>query len=216
MLTCYVAALATSAWVMGNALNKITATALTLVPGYTFCVPSGVPSNFYAFWIPMLAFESLLSTLALIRGFQAFKLNGSLFHSGRQLVGILIRDSLMYFFVIFSTYLTCLLVWMLAPTSLLEVPVGFTIAMSCVLCNRVVLNVREVSRDMETTRRQHTSQKQLTHHTVQGSFVTPGNLTDIEMGALRSMKAKSRLSKIAVEERYQNDDELVPVPFIVL
>jgi len=102
-------------------------------------------------------------------------------------------------------------------TNLLEVPVGFTIAMSCVLCNRVVLNVREVSRDMEATSgRQHqSSQKFLTHRTADGSFVSPGTLTDIEMGKLRTMKAKSRFSKITVD-RYEDEDILTPVPFVVL
>jgi hypothetical protein len=75
-----------------------TATAI-YIPGGLFCVPSGVSTHFYTFWIPMLAFESLLCTLALIRGFQTYRAKGSLFHSSRQLVGILIRDSVLYFLV---------------------------------------------------------------------------------------------------------------------
>lgn len=47
----------------------------------------------------MLAFEGLLCVLALIRGFQTYRTKGSLFHSSRQLLGILIRDSVLYFLV---------------------------------------------------------------------------------------------------------------------
>ena len=62
-------------------------------------MPHGVSDKFYIFWIPMLAFEFLLCTLALIRGFQAFVSDGSLFRRGRDLVSILLRDSVLYFLV---------------------------------------------------------------------------------------------------------------------
>jgi len=207
MLVCFIASSATSAWIMGSALSSITATAFT-IPGGKFCVPSNVPPHFYTFWIPMLGFETLLCALALVRGFQTFRSNGSLFHSGRQLVGILVRDSLMYFMVICATYLTCLLVWTLAPTTLLEVPVGFSVAMSCVLANRVVLNVREVSREVDASR-VNTSQKPLNYTTFDASFCSPGTLTEFEMEQLRTMRAR-HLSEI-VPMHY--DPEL---PFIVL
>jgi hypothetical protein len=37
-------------------------------------------------------------------------------------------------------------------TSLLEVPIGFSVAMSCVLANRIILNVREINRDLELSK----------------------------------------------------------------
>ena len=33
-------------------------------------------------------------------------------------------------------------------TTLLEVPIGFSVAMSCVLTNRIILNVREANKEM--------------------------------------------------------------------
>jgi hypothetical protein len=36
--------------------------------------------------------------------------------------------------------------------SLLEIPIGFSAAMSCVLANRVILNVRKASREVEQSR----------------------------------------------------------------
>lgn len=64
-----------------------------------FCAPSNVSLKFFTFWIPMLANECLLCFLALVRGFQTFRSGGTLFRSGRRLVGILIRDSALYFVV---------------------------------------------------------------------------------------------------------------------
>lgn len=78
--------------------TRITATAHPF-PSATVCYASGIHPSFYAFWIPMLAFETLLCLLALIRGFQTFHKEGSLFQSGRHLVHILIRDSVLYFLV---------------------------------------------------------------------------------------------------------------------
>ncbi|CAA7268893.1 unnamed protein product [Cyclocybe aegerita] len=215
MLSLFIISSATSGWIMGSALSKISARAIELPRGGKFCVPSGVSDTFYTFWIPMLAYEFLLCMLALIRGFQTFKTNGSLFQSGRQLVGILVRDSVLYFLVICSTYLTCMLVWLLAPTSLLEVPVGFSVAMSCVLANRVVLNVRKVSRDVDTTR--FTSQKPLQSNHTPGT----GTLSQYELEQLRSMRAQRPQSHIHIVGVVTQDEDLHPrydssKPFVVL
>ncbi|PPR05320.1 hypothetical protein CVT26_011579, partial [Gymnopilus dilepis] len=221
LIACFVGSTATSAWIAATFLQaqsfraKIAvshygtflALAVT-IPGGKFCVPFGISPHFYTYWIPMLAFETLLCVLAVFRGFQAFRSNGSLFQRGRQLVGILVRDSLMYFFVICVTYLTCLLFWTMAPTTLLEVPVGFTVAMSCVVASRVVLNVRQVSRDVDSNL--PTSQIPTSRAGYGTSFCSPGNLTDFEMDQLRSMRAERHWSEI-VPEYYEDSP-----PFVVL
>ena len=63
----------------------------------TVCVPSGLPGDFYAFWIPMLISESVLCGLALFRGFQSYRPGSNVFQSGRRIIEILVRDSLSYF-----------------------------------------------------------------------------------------------------------------------
>lgn len=52
----------------------------------------------------------------------------------------------------FATYLVNMLIWMLGPTDLLEIPIGFTVAFSCVLGNRVILNVKRARREGERER----------------------------------------------------------------
>ncbi|PPQ68733.1 hypothetical protein CVT24_007560 [Panaeolus cyanescens] len=187
MLSTFVVSTAVAAWIMHSALSTIKATATPLLGGAgMFCVPSNVPKNFYTFWIPMLAFECLLCVLALIRGFQTFRSGGSLFQSGRKLVGVLIRDSIFYFLIICATYLTCLLVWIAAPVTLLEVPIGFSLAMSCVLSNRIVLNVRQVSQEINASKissHKHVSIRMAEVSTTGGdSFCTPNSRSPWSLG----------------------------------
>ncbi|KAJ3863358.1 hypothetical protein EV359DRAFT_64873 [Lentinula novae-zelandiae] len=75
------------------------------------CVPL-LPTFSYSFWIPRLAFETVLCILALIRGFQLHKDEiGETDWSGNDLMRILIRDSIGYYIVMFAIYLMCLVVW---------------------------------------------------------------------------------------------------------
>ncbi|KAF7300476.1 hypothetical protein HMN09_00931800 [Mycena chlorophos] len=155
MLTLFVISTASAGAIMGTVLSWIVATSHPIpIPALdvNFCVPvSGIPRWFFVYWVPMLSFEALLCVLALYRGFQTFRASGTLYQSGRHLVGILIRDSVLYFLVMFASYFTNLLMWSLARTSLLEVPIAFSVAFSCVLCNRIVLNVREVKSELDSS-----------------------------------------------------------------
>jgi hypothetical protein len=227
MLTCWVGCLAGSAYIMYTVLARVKATTI-YIPGGLFCVSSGISTHFYTFWIPMLAFESLLCVLALIRGFQTYRAKGSLFHSSRQLLGILIRDSVLYFLVICATYLTCVLVWVLASVNLLGVPIGFSLAFSCCLANRVVLNVRAVNRELNSSQQPSTDPDLHPVDTSKfediyaGSHCLPGaqhnsvsthktTLSEVEMDKLRSMRAESTYVNV-LEPYYDPEDP----PFVVL
>ncbi|KAJ7031688.1 hypothetical protein C8F04DRAFT_1109448 [Mycena alexandri] len=197
MVATFIISSASSAAIMGTVLRGITATAHPL-PGTTFCVPFGVPSYFFAFWVPIIVFESLLCGLALFRGFQTFRASGSAFQSGRHLVAILIRDSVLYFLVMFATYFTNMLVWVSASPNLLEIPIAFSVALSCCLGNRMILNVREVHREMEDSRRTEDSIKHQARQTRSSFFGPSEPLSTIEMGQLRSMRAEQSYSQFVV------------------
>jgi hypothetical protein len=148
MVVSFLATSACSAFIMGKVLSNFTVQS-HLIPGLPFCIPIKIPSYLYAFWIPILAFESLLCGMALFRGFQAFRYRRSVFQAGRHLVTLLLRDSIIYYLVVFVTYLVNLLLWSTGEAGLIEIPAGFTIAMSCVMGNRLILNVRCMKREME-------------------------------------------------------------------
>ncbi|KAJ4468889.1 hypothetical protein J3R30DRAFT_3827558 [Lentinula aciculospora] len=207
MVGCFILTSASAATVMSIAINQFHRLFVSfhflglplstnlpaeahLLPGLP-CVPLNVPSYFYSFWIPILAFETLLCALALIRGYRSRRESRYPVRSdsGKRLVSLLIRDSVGYYVVMFTTYLTCLLVWAI-NIDLLEVPIGFSIAFSCVLGNRVILNVRKVNQEMaecsETTTDDGFGKE--------GSLDQPpesDTLTDFEMAQLRSLRTES-------------------------
>jgi hypothetical protein len=49
----------------------------------------------------------------------------------------------------FAAYLTNCLMWALGPPGLLEAPVSFAEVLTCVMCSRILLNVRDVHRQLE-------------------------------------------------------------------
>ena len=96
-------------------------------------------------------------------------------------------------------------------TSLLEVPVGFTLAMSCVLANRVLLNVKEAGRTVRTL---SVSRKPLADDGLgDTSFGSPGTLSQFEMKQLRSMRVQHPMEDIfeASDEEY----DMQNVPWVV-
>ncbi|KZP20978.1 hypothetical protein FIBSPDRAFT_954158 [Athelia psychrophila] len=148
MASFFIVSTASAATILGLVFSKIKTNAMSL-GGLEFCVPSQVPSYFYAYWIPILVFESLLCGMSIARGFQTFRQRYSVFQSGKHLITILLRDSVIYFLVIFFAYLVNCLIWTTGVVGLIEIPVGFSVAMSCVMGSRLVLNVRHVKRQME-------------------------------------------------------------------
>ncbi|KDR73884.1 hypothetical protein GALMADRAFT_593325 [Galerina marginata CBS 339.88] len=97
VFTSFILCSAAAAWVVGYSLSSFQGVQLAWPRGGKFCSNLSPPRLFYVFWIPILAFEAFLCSLALIRGFQASEYSGSLLNRGQRLLHILIRDSLLYF-----------------------------------------------------------------------------------------------------------------------
>lgn len=186
MASTFLVASAVAAAILGHVLSNLIVTANPL-PEVNFCFSLNIPAWFFTFWIPIIAFESLLCGLALYRGYQTFRSEGSPFQSGRHLVSILIRDSVLYFLVMFATYFTNMLMWLAADIDLLEVPIAFSIALSCCLGNRLILNVRRVNRDLELEKSQRKSETR--PGVAELYYDSSSTLTEIELGQLRSMRA---------------------------
>jgi len=165
LLISFIATSATAATIMGTTLSGLKGEILPLT-GDSLCAAVTTPSSFFTFWIPPLVFESLLCTLAIIRAAQSYMVDGSsFFRSARNVAYILVRDSVLYYVVVFTTYLTCLLMWLIAGEALLEVPIGFSVVMSCVMANRLILNLRI---DPEKPQRTQTIEMMMSFHTRDG------------------------------------------------
>jgi len=194
MVGTFILTSASAATVITVALNQMTALSQVplVVPSMAFCIPMAIPPYIYAFWIPILAFETLLFVLAVLRGIQTYRHTGSTFQSNKRLVGLLIRDSIAYYVVMFATYLTCLLIFLL-KVELLEVPIGFSVALSCVLGNRVILNVRKVNEELKESGNSRLRGDMALDKGTGGTHTEheSDTLTDFEMAQLRSMKTES-------------------------
>ncbi|KAJ3537703.1 hypothetical protein NMY22_g5483 [Coprinellus aureogranulatus] len=148
MICGFLSSIGTTTWILYTVLSKIIPKSIRLPDGTTFCNPIGISGNFYTYWIPMLLFECLLCGLAIGRAVATFRVGRkSNWGAARRLIIVLFRDSVAYFLIICATYLTCLLTWRFAPVTLIEVPITFSVAMSCVLANRMMLNVRELNHE---------------------------------------------------------------------
>ncbi|CAL1711015.1 unnamed protein product [Somion occarium] len=141
MALTFVCSVAAASTLMGISLVHVRALSHVL-PGLPFCLPINVPSHFFSWWIPILVSETLLCGLALWRGFQSYYKRKNIFQSGRELIEILIRDSVLYFLVLFGIYLCNTIIFIIGNETQLEAAIGYSVAMSCVMGNRLCLNVR--------------------------------------------------------------------------
>ncbi|KAJ4485272.1 hypothetical protein J3R30DRAFT_1335372 [Lentinula aciculospora] len=141
MIISFILSLAGAAVVVGFVLND---GAVQLDSDTLFCVPT-LPTYSYSFWIPRLAFETVLCILALIRGFQLRDEDTiDMDWSGSRLMKIMIKDSIGYYIIMFVIYLMCLVVW-IKNINLALISFGFSVAFSCVLGNRLMLTIRKVA-----------------------------------------------------------------------
>ncbi|EPQ56629.1 hypothetical protein GLOTRDRAFT_138308 [Gloeophyllum trabeum ATCC 11539] len=112
------------------------------IPGVIICTPVGIPDFFFVFWVPIVVFESILFLLVVIQGVGHLK-ERSCSWSPTTLMDVLVRDSILYFFLTLTTYITNAVVWMTMSSTWLEVPEGFALAATCIMGSRLVLNMRE-------------------------------------------------------------------------
>ncbi|KAI5121192.1 hypothetical protein M0805_005993 [Coniferiporia weirii] len=110
------------------------------------CIQTDTWPLSYLYWVPFLAFETLLFALALFKGAQSVRdheLHIGL-GSSRALkaLEVLIRDSILYFMLIFAIYLTNVLAWTIDDGRIGEIPVSLAVAISTVMAQRLLLNIR--------------------------------------------------------------------------
>ncbi|KAL5529612.1 hypothetical protein ACEPAG_5597 [Sanghuangporus baumii] len=117
-------------------------------PELHMCVKTNVPYLVRIFWIPILAGEAILVSLAIYKGLQT---QAQLPHrnewwSERAPYGFLrflVRDSVLFFLMVSAPFLATELVWVIAGSDYIEVPVGFAIASSSIWSQRLLLNIRK-------------------------------------------------------------------------
>ncbi|KAF9552411.1 hypothetical protein CPC08DRAFT_714634 [Agrocybe pediades] len=148
MVTLFLLSISFAALIMGEILSELIVMVSPIPPLGRFCSidTSKIMRISHVFWLPAIIFDTFLSVLAIIKSCKLRKsLANSVFRqTGEKLVDILFRDSAIYFFVITATYVTCMVIWIIDPRRLTELPLGFAVAFPCVVSNRMVLNLRGI------------------------------------------------------------------------
>ncbi|KAH8111206.1 hypothetical protein DFH11DRAFT_648919 [Phellopilus nigrolimitatus] len=106
------------------------------------CVPINLSSYFREIWIPLLVHEALLLGLVLYKAIESMRTHG-VRGSMNRITIFLVRDSVMYFFIVFITYLASQLIWALGGANYIEIPVCFAISMGGIMSQRLLLNIRQ-------------------------------------------------------------------------
>ncbi|KAF9552502.1 hypothetical protein CPC08DRAFT_768254 [Agrocybe pediades] len=147
MLVGFVISMGFSSWIF--TLDVISAHSSEIhIPwptGGETCVFPTLPPRAYVVFIPIVIFEALLCGLVVIRGIKTFKSEISQYSRMTVILNVMVRDSVIIFIGLAITYLACLVVWLKEANSTIEVPSGFSVAFSCVLGYRVLLNTREAA-----------------------------------------------------------------------
>ncbi|KAG9098023.1 hypothetical protein FS749_004909 [Ceratobasidium sp. UAMH 11750] len=174
--------------IIGSAFEKMEAVN-ELVPGFRACSLKGVPTRMYIYWATNLSFEGILFCLAVFKAWQNFagRRGTRPTWSGPRILNILIRDSILYFSVIFVTYVMNLVAWSTGGGSLYQLAIALAIALRASMGSRLLLNVREAyytceivlsENPLSTIRwRQRNSDcapGSLPEHTTQGTSTGPG------------------------------------------
>ncbi|KAF8513354.1 hypothetical protein JB92DRAFT_2923889, partial [Gautieria morchelliformis] len=136
MIVFLVAAIACSSWLAISTLFTITQ---MKVSGTTGCPNGPTPPHAFFFWIPFLAFETLLVALMLCKGWRVYRSEGC-----SRLLHLIIRDRYAYMACgpMFITLLANCIVW-LVPSLDPRIAAGWANAMPCAVGCRLLLNMRE-------------------------------------------------------------------------
>lgn len=110
------------------------------------CYVTNPPALYFMTWIPALTFETFLCLLMLYKAWMTYK--GE--HTS-SLLRLIIRDSILYFLTMFVTLLVNCLIWAFGSENILEIALGWAVAMPCTLGSRLLLNMRaRYSQEMPT------------------------------------------------------------------
>ncbi|KDQ58917.1 hypothetical protein JAAARDRAFT_33636 [Jaapia argillacea MUCL 33604] len=113
-------------------------------PGFTFCLITKLPRFSYAGWACIMAFETLLFSLALYKTIIRLCRTDKWWKGG-NVSDVLLRDNILYYFAAFTTYTLVTIALFALPPMWIEVFGSYTGTITCTLGSRLVLNIRKAS-----------------------------------------------------------------------
>ncbi|KAH8111191.1 hypothetical protein DFH11DRAFT_1880083 [Phellopilus nigrolimitatus] len=159
------------------------------------CTPAIVPNAFKTFWSPLLANEALLFSLAVYKGVRSLR-RGS--RMGNRLIRFLVRDSVLFFFIVFASFFANELVWLIGGGQYIEILVGFAIANASIWSQRLLLNIRkQYIRHQAIVVRGDLHALDYSHSSSGAQYVSHGHDRDIVLSTFRKLDAP-RMSALSL------------------
>jgi len=118
-------------------------TALQLPPGLVGCILTGksAPGKRIVYtWVAELVFDSAVFFATLYRTLCLYR--STHISEAQSLIGLIMRDGIMYFAVIFASNLVTVLIFLLAPDDLKVVNASFSTLITSLMVSRLMLNLR--------------------------------------------------------------------------
>ncbi|KAI0339295.1 hypothetical protein BDW22DRAFT_1431892 [Trametopsis cervina] len=161
MFSTFVVALAASSVIMGIAMARLQATSISInLPNLStsICTISNIQSIrfLYSFWVPIMLSESLLCLLVVIRAVEHMRENRRSreqfrwMQNGQELIMVLIRDSILYFLLLFAVYLVNTILFSRGDLVTIEAAISYSVSLSCIMGSRLCLNVRGMIPDLHS------------------------------------------------------------------
>ncbi|KAF8882291.1 hypothetical protein BD779DRAFT_1543861 [Infundibulicybe gibba] len=131
------------------------------LPTFIETCSAPIPSYFFALGIPYIIFDFLLFALATFRSLRAYLSLSAKARSGRTLIGIMLRDSIIVFVITFLLNVANILTWEYGPHDLYGVLVYWTPLIPAVFANHMLINLKQAAR-LETDSDTQTAQTAIT------------------------------------------------------
>lgn len=147
VVALFVLTMAASVTVLAIQSMQWTGTNMPL-PGVYLCALTSKLNILYAYWIPIVVFETLTFLLAAFRVIAEFntpKMEST--YGPRSLLEIVVRDSLLYFVVVLTTGLANALEYCFASPGKYNLLYGPTSAALSISMSRMILNLRKTGRE---------------------------------------------------------------------
>lgn len=177
----YLSVLVSESTVISIALKEVAFEPLSILT-ITGCIPSNIKPNIWAFWIPMLFFETLLLVLCLAQSSRAISLQ----RKTPQLIFVIFRDAVVYFGSVVISIGINLAGAKIGGPELFATFLPLAIGSFSVMASRLLINVQAA---VEPTYTQEYLNTSLRSAALNGSCYDP----DVELGQtipLRSMAFK--------------------------
>ncbi|KDQ58717.1 hypothetical protein JAAARDRAFT_193248 [Jaapia argillacea MUCL 33604] len=140
--TCFIVEVIIMATIM-IFVNVRTTVVPETISEYVQCTLQNMPDFYFAMWVPICAFESILFLFATWKGVSYLMTLGK--WSGKSLMHVLVRDNILYFLLILLSCLANMVVLLVFTAKWLEIPSTFSTAIVCIIGSRLMFNMRAAS-----------------------------------------------------------------------